>query len=70
MSGPGGRRGFHAVCDGAPLMRRNAAAGAGAPAKAIDDPGPPQKEGFCGETDPANPKYFMTKRGAGYYLQK
>ena len=51
-------------------MRRNAAAGAGAPATAIDDPGPPQKEGFCGETDPANPKYFMTKRGAGYYLQK
>ena len=22
------------------------------------------------EEDPANPKYFMTKRGAGYYLQK
>ena len=22
------------------------------------------------EADPANPQYFMTKRGAGYYLQK
>ena len=22
------------------------------------------------EDDPANPKYFITKRGAGYYLQK
>ena len=22
------------------------------------------------EEDPANPKYFITKRGAGYYLQK
>ena len=22
------------------------------------------------EEDPATPKYFMTKRGAGYYLQK
>ena len=53
---PGAGGGFLAVCDGAPLMRRNAAAGAGAPAKAINDPGPPQKRGLCGETDPANPK--------------
>ena len=32
--------------------------------------GSPENGTFYGAKDPANPKYFITKRGAGYYLQK
>ena len=32
--------------------------------------GPCKSGAFVGNADPANPQYFMTKRGAGYYLQK
>ena len=32
--------------------------------------GPRKSAAFVGNADPANPQYFMTKRGAGYYLQK
>ena len=32
--------------------------------------GPAKAQLLRGNADPANPQYFMTKRGAGYYLQK